>query len=156
MKRKTAGTFLAPAVFAKRATRLRLPVASAVESTATVKTTAAMECFAAMRCYATEAWIAMESTAKSARTGTTETSAATEDRSRVEAAAIEAVKPGTRADKYPAGKILRAIVAVRSAGVRSKAVVAVRANGSRTNEERTNPNRHLCIGSTRHHHEQPY
>ena len=131
-------------------------MASPVESTSTVRSTAAMEFTATAWCCATEAGIAVESTAKSAGTRATEARPADEARATAPTAAIEAVEPRARSDEYPAGKILRAIVAVRSAGVWSVAVVAVRASGSRTNEERANPNRDLCIGSTRHNHEKPY
>ncbi len=74
-------------------------MASTVESTSAVRSTATMEFTTAARCYATEARIAVESTAKPARTRTTETRAATEDRARVKAAAIEAVEPWTHADE---------------------------------------------------------
>jgi len=121
-----------------------------VESTSTVKSTAAMECAAAARCYT------VESAAKSTPNGTAETRAPVEAGARSEAATIEAVEPGTRADKEPSGKVARAIVAVRGTGIRSVPVVAVFANGSRTGEDRPDSNCDLCIGSTGHYREKSY
>jgi hypothetical protein len=125
-------------------------MASAVESTATVKSSAAMECAA------TESGITAESAAKSARSGTAETRPPVEAGPRSEAATIVAMEPRTRADKDPAGKIARAIVAIRGAGIRSEPIVAISANRSRTGEDRANPDRDLCVCSTRHNHEKPY
>ncbi len=122
----------------------------------TVKSTAAMEFTASARCYAMEAGVAVESTVKSARIAIAERRAATEDRSRVEAAAIEAVEPWTRADKYAAGKIIRAIVAVRSARVWSEPVVAIRADRSRTNVYRSHLNRKLRVSTTRRNNKNRY
>lgn len=134
-------------------------MASAVESAATTTNcaTAAVEVAAAARRYAMESGIAAGSTVKSARSRTAETRSAVEDGPAVPAASVEAVEPWAGADKNPAGKVARAIVAVRSAGVRSEPIVTIGADRSRTDEDRANLNRNLCMGSARrHHNENPY
>jgi hypothetical protein len=115
-----------------------------------------MEFAATARRYAMESGVAAESAVKSARTGTAETKTSTEDRPRSEAATIEAVEPRTRADKYSAGEIVRAIVAIRSAVVRSEPIVAVGADRSRTGEDGTNLSRDLCMRAACYDHEKPY
>jgi hypothetical protein len=138
-------------------------MASAVESTSTVDcattancTTAAMEVAATARRNTMESGIAAESALRSARSRTAESRSAMEYGSTVPAVAVEAMEPRTRADKDPSGKIARAIVAVRSAGVRSEPIVAIGADRSRTDEDRANLNRDLCMGSARHHNEKSY
>jgi len=132
-------------------------MASAVESaTSTVKPTAAMEFAATARRDAMESGIAAESAVKPAWTGTAESRPANEAGSTAPAAAIKAVEPRTRADKDPAGEIARAIVTVRSAGIRSEPIVAIGADRSRADENRANSNRDLCMGRARHHNEKPY
>lgn len=115
-----------------------------------VEPTAAMEFTAAARRCAMESRIAAESSVKSAGAGTSEHRAA------MEAAAIESVEPWTGADKDPARKIAGAIVTVRSASIRREPIVAIGADRSRTDVDRANLNRDLCMGRARHHHEKPY
>jgi len=148
-EQKSGWHLLAPAASVNGAVRLQLPVASAVEPASTVKSTAAMECAAARR-------YTVEAAAKSTPDGTAETRAPVEAGARPEAATVEAVEPGARADKDPSGKVAGAIVSVRGTGIRSVPVVAIRAYRSRTGVDRSNPNRDLCIGSTGHHYEKSY
>jgi hypothetical protein len=71
------------------------------------------------------------------------------------AAAVVTMKPGTCADKHAPRKIIRAVVAVRCAGVRSISVVAIRTYRSRPNVGRAKLNRDLRVRRPRHNHEKP-
>jgi hypothetical protein len=125
-------------------------VASAMEPASTVKSTAAMEFTAAARRYT------VVSTAKSTPNWTAETRAPVKAGARSKAATIEAVEPRTCADEDPSGKVARAIVSVRCAGIRSVPVVTIRAYRSCTGKDRPNPNRDLRIGCTDHDREKSY
>jgi hypothetical protein len=71
----------------------------------------------------------------------------------VEAMAIAAVEPGAGADEDASGEVVRAVVAVRSAGVRIVAVVTVSAGwrwaDGTVHGTYPNPHANLSVGITR-------
>lgn len=78
------------------------------------------------------------------------------------ATAVEAMEPWTRADEHAAGKIVRAIVAIRRAGIRGIPVIAIGAGRSRPNVgwghvpwPKSNSNPNLRVGRARHNHAKP-
>jgi len=142
---------------------LQLPApASAVESAASMEATPTAEPGPTTRWGET-----VESTA-SARYGAAAESAVKSDSAAsikcrpapVEpAASVEAMEPGTRANKHAPGKIIRPIVAVRRARVRRVPVIAVGAYRSWTDVAwpKSNSNPDLRMGSSRprYQHEKP-
>jgi hypothetical protein len=111
---------------------------------------------------ATHRGAAAESTVKSDSASTIEGWPATiESRSSAieSATAVEAMEPWTRADEHAAGKIVRAVVAIRCAGIRGVPVVAIGADRCRPDigwgnvawpESNSDPN--LRMGRARHNH----
>jgi hypothetical protein len=75
------------------------------------------------------------------------------------APSVEAMEPGTRANKHAPGKIIRPIVAVRRARVRRVPVVAVGAYRSGTDvawpESNSNPDLRMGSSRPRYQHEKP-
>ena len=66
--------------------------------------------------------------------------------SNVESAfAVEAMKPGSRADEHTIVKIVRAVIPVGSAVVRSVIVISVRANRRRPHIDRADADRHAHL-----------
>jgi hypothetical protein len=78
------------------------------------------------------------------------------------ATAVEAMEPWARADEYAAGKIVRAIVAIRRAGIRGIPVIAIGADRGRPDVgwgnvpwPKSNSNPNLRVGRARHNHANP-
>jgi hypothetical protein len=144
----------------------QLPVAASMESSATVEPAPPSRWSEAMKSTAaTHRGAASESTVKSIPAATIEGWAATiEPRPpAVESAtAVEAMEPWTRADEHAAGKIVRAIVAIRRAGIRGVPVIAISADRGRANVgwgyvpwPKSNANPNLRVSRARHYHAKP-
>jgi hypothetical protein len=145
-------------------------MAATMEAASTVEPAASMKCITAMEsAVPVERLSAMESTAathdwRAMETATVGVSAATiEARSSAipAVAAVESVEPRTRSNKDASNEVIRPVVAVWRAGVRSISVVAIGACRSRADIPRrhsdSNSNPDLSVGRAcpRHNHEKP-
>jgi hypothetical protein len=110
---------------------------------------------------AMEAWVAMESATPVPSTGAKVVPSAIVAATVKTAAAVEAVEPRTGADEHAPGKVVRAVITVRCACVRSIPVVTVGADRGRPDVARSivnrprpdsNPNSNLGVSSPRARH----
>jgi hypothetical protein len=136
-------------------TTVRLPVASAVGSTAAVgftaasavKATSSAGCASTVEVTTAGSRIAVEAAVEFARSRTAESGSTPDAGPPVRTVPVKAMEPRASADKHAAAKILRTVVTIRRASVGSEPIVAIGADWSGADVERPNLNRDLRVGA---------